>query len=286
MKLITEVANLRALVESWRCQNLSIAFVPTMGNLHQGHLSLIDLAKQHADRVIASVFVNPLQFGEGEDFDRYPRTLDDDRAKLASHDCDALFSPSVQAVYPDGSITTRVQASPALSNKLEGAARPGHFDGVCTVVAKLFNLVQPDIAIFGQKDYQQWRVIQTMVADLNWPIRLIKAPIGRDADGLALSSRNQYLTAQQRQIAPKLYVCLSDIAQALMSGNRNFERLSQTACDRLLAEGFDQVDYISIVNASSLEPAQTTDRKLVILATARLGSTRLLDNIELTLEDV
>lgn len=286
MKLIQDIESLRVQVTAWRQQGLRIALVPTMGNLHQGHLSLIELANQSADRVIASVFVNPLQFGEGEDFEDYPRTLEDDQAKLNQQGCDLLFAPSAKQMYPQGVLATSLKASKALSEVLEGITRPGHFNGVCTVVAKLFNLVEPDIAVFGQKDYQQWRVLETMVADLNWPIKLIKAPIGRAQDGLALSSRNQYLSVEQRQIAPKLYVVLQDVAQALLSGNRNFEQLTKTATKQLLFNGFDQVDYVSINQAENLQPAQSKDTELVILATARLGDTRLLDNIEVSIKPV
>lgn len=272
---------LRQQIQQWKQAGLRVGFVPTMGNLHAGHISLLTLAKQHADRVVSSVFVNPLQFGVGEDFDRYPRTLTEDSQKLASAGCDALFAPSVGEMYPQGALQSKVCAPNGLTEVLEGASRPGHFDGVTTVVAKLFNLVQPDVAVFGQKDYQQWRVLQTMVNELNWPVQMIKAPIARDVDGLALSSRNQYLTEAQRQVAPKLYVVLQDVAQALRSGNQSFRDLERAASERLLLEGFDAVDYVAIVDSQTLQPIQSLQNSVVILAVARLGSTRLLDNIEL-----
>lgn len=281
MILLDDVSALRQQVQQWKQAGLRIGFVPTMGNLHAGHISLLALARQHADRVVSSVFVNPLQFGVGEDFDRYPRTLAEDQEKLQLAGCDALFAPSIEQMYPYGAVQSKVCAPTALTETLEGATRPGHFDGVTTVVAKLFNLVQPDVAVFGQKDYQQWRVLQTMVSELNWPIKMIKAPIARDVDGLALSSRNQYLTPAQRHIAPKLYVVLQDVAQALVSGNTHCRELEKTAGARLLTEGFDAVDYVAIVDSQTLQPITELQRSAVILAVARLGSTRLLDNIEI-----
>lgn len=283
MIIIEQAKRLAQQVADWRAQGLSIGFVPTMGNLHEGHLSLVKLAQQYADRVVVSVFVNPLQFGAGEDYGRYPRTLQQDQHQLEQIGCDVLFAPSVEEVYPHGDVSTRVQACPKLSALWEGKTRPGHFDGVCTVVAKLFNMVQADLAVFGQKDYQQWRVIETMVADLNWPLALYKAPIARASDGLALSSRNQYLTASQRRIAPKFYEVLKQLAVSVQQGQRDFESLLNQSRAQLIAEGFDQVDYIQIVERSSLLPATDTTQPLLILATVRLGHTRLLDNIEVEL---
>jgi pantoate--beta-alanine ligase len=271
---------LRERILNWKSAGLKVGFVPTMGNLHQGHLSLIDMAKQQTDKVVASVFVNPLQFGEGEDFDCYPRTLEADKARLQAQGCDLLFCPSVDDMYPEGALSTRIQADPLLASLWEGAKRPGHFDGVTTVVAKLFNLVQPDVAVFGQKDYQQWTVLNRMVSELAWPIEMIKAPIARDGDGLALSSRNQYLTVAQRAIAPKLYVVLQDVVAAVLSGNHNLRDLEKSAVDRLQWEGFDQVDYLAIVDPSSLKLLDEVQPQWVIMAVARLGNTRLLDNIE------
>lgn len=280
MQVIETVAKLRLTVQGWKRQGLTVGFVPTMGNLHQGHLSLIDIAKQKADKVICSVFVNPLQFGPNEDFDSYPRTFEQDKKCLSEQGADIMFFPAVQEVYPKGqNAQTLVKVSESLTGLLEGASRPGHFDGVSTVVLKLFNMVQPDCAVFGQKDYQQLQVIQAMVADLALPIKIIQAPIARDENGLALSSRNQYLSQSQRAVAPKLQVALQDIAAALQSGNREFSALSRAASERLLAEGFDQVDYIEICQPRTLQKSTDTDQEFVILAVARLGATRLLDNI-------
>ena len=279
MQIFERAADLRIQVQLWKRQGLKVGFVPTMGNLHAGHLSLIALAHQHCDRVVASVFVNPLQFGPNEDFDSYPRTLALDKSKLVDLETDALFAPSVSEIYPDGPQRTIVQVSAALTGLLEGASRPGHFDGVTTVVAKLFNIVQPDVAVFGQKDYQQFAVLAQMVKDLALPIELVRAPIARDEDGLALSSRNQYLSMEQHTIAPKLYSTLVDIEIALRSGNRNFTALIATAKAALLALGFDSVDYIQIVNPETLIEAAESDSEFVVLAVAKLGATRLLDNL-------
>jgi pantoate--beta-alanine ligase len=280
MQVIETVAKLRLVVQEWKRRGLRVAFVPTMGNLHQGHLSLIDLAKQKADKVVCSVFVNPLQFGPDEDFERYPRTFEQDKKLLSEQGADLMFFPEVAEVYPNGqSEQTLVKVADSLTALLEGASRPGHFDGVTTVVLKLFNMVQPDCAVFGQKDFQQLQVIKTMVSDLALPIQIITAPIARDKEGLALSSRNQYLTSQQRQIAPKLQVALLDIAAALQSGNRDFNALCHVASQRLLQQGFDAIDYIQICDPTTLLPASDSNQEFVILAVARLGSTRLLDNI-------
>jgi pantoate--beta-alanine ligase len=272
---------LRLQISSWRAQGDKIGFVPTMGNLHQGHLSLVEIAKQQVDRVVVSIFVNPLQFGEGEDYATYPRTLAEDQAKLIGQDCDMVFCPDVKQIYPQGAVSTRVLAAPELANLWEGASRPGHFDGVCTVVAKLFNMVQPDLSVFGQKDYQQWTILRRMVSDLNWPIMLVKAPISRDSDGLALSSRNQYLTPAQRKIAPKLFVVLQDVVTAIKSGNKNLRELEATAVQQLVQEGFDRVDYVAIVDPLSLVSLESPQTNMTVIAVARLGTTRLLDNIEL-----
>jgi pantoate--beta-alanine ligase len=280
MIVCDDLAMLRAQITRWKQAGLRVGFVPTMGNLHAGHLSLIRQAKVRADKVVSSVFVNPLQFGPDEDFERYPRTLDADAALLRAEGCDVLFAPDVTLMYPESAEPVRVCAPSSLTDCLEGAARPGHFDGVTTVVAKLFNMVQPDVAVFGQKDYQQWRVLSAMVAQLNWPIEMVKAPIVRAEDGLALSSRNQYLSASQRQIAPQLLRVLESVVCDLSAGEREFRRLERQATARLLAAGFDQVDYVSIVDAHRLTPACSAEGELVVLAVARLGTTRLLDNIE------
>lgn len=283
MQVFQQVDAIRQQVVNWKRSGYTVGFVPTMGNLHDGHLSLVKIAQQQCDKVVVSIFVNPMQFGPNEDFDAYPRTFESDQQKLLKLQADAVFYPSVDEMYPSGIEQSKVQVPSALTGLLEGAKRPGHFDGVTTVVTKLFNMVQPDKAVFGQKDYQQLCVIKTMVADLAMPIEIITAPIGRDADGLALSSRNQYLTADQRAIAPKLYSVLQDIEVALQSGNCIFSDLSRSATERLIAEGFDSVDYIEVCDANSLLPAGQETTELVILAVARMGKTRLLDNILLKL---
>ncbi|MDG6777567.1 pantoate--beta-alanine ligase [Thiomicrorhabdus sp. zzn3] len=282
MQVFEQVCALKEQVRHWKSEGLRIGFVPTMGNLHAGHLSLAELAKQKADRVVVSIFVNPLQFGPDEDFERYPRTFEADCEQLQAHSVDALFFPQVDEMYPSGTSQTRVIVPDALTGLLEGKSRPGHFDGVTTVVAKLFNVVQPDVAVFGQKDFQQYAVIERMVTDLAMPVELVRAPIAREEDGLALSSRNQYLNEAQRQIAPKLYTVLCDVATALESGNRNFSDLESVATQSLLAEGFDAVDYIAIVDPLTLLPAVESQTRFAVLAVARMGATRLLDNILVT----
>ncbi|QBZ83560.1 Pantothenate synthetase [Hydrogenovibrio crunogenus] len=279
MDIFESVDALRETVQRWRQAGLSIGFVPTMGNLHAGHLSLVEEARQKSDKVIVSIFVNPLQFGPNEDFDRYPRTFDADKVLLQQQQADAIFCPSVDEMYPNGHSQTRVIAPEKMTGILEGEKRPGHFNGVTTVVAKLFNIVQPDIAVFGQKDFQQFAVLQQMVDDLAIPVSLVRAPIIRDETGLALSSRNQYLTDVQRRVAPKLYVALQAVEMAVQSGNRNYEALCQVASQQIMSDGFDFVDYVEILNATSLEKAQDNDRELIIVAAAKLGQTRLLDNI-------
>ena len=288
MQHFSEIIPLQQQVLAWKKQGAKVGFVPTMGNLHEGHLSLVVRAKQQADKVVASVFVNPLQFGPNEDFDQYPRTLDADAEKLQQIGCDALFAPSVQEMYPEGDLQTRVCAAPSLANRLEGALRPGHFDGVTTVVAKLFHIVQPDLAVFGQKDFQQYLVIEKMVSDLSFPIQLIRAPIARAEDGLALSSRNQYLTPEQRAIAPKLYQTLQALSVRL-KGLKSFdeamiEKQLQAAQQALLTAGFDQVDYLQLLDAKTLEPCESLSQGAVLLAVARLGKTRLLDNILINID--
>ena len=283
MQVFSRVAELRVQVKAWRQQGFSVGFVPTMGNLHSGHLSLIQVAHQHCDKVVASIFVNPLQFGPNEDFDSYPRTFEADQQKLVTEKTDAVFYPSVAEMYPNGPLQTNVVVPLGITSLLEGASRPGHFDGVTTVVNKLFNMVQPDVAVFGQKDYQQFAVVSQMVEDLALSIKLIRAPIARDVDGLALSSRNQYLTSAQRLIAPKLHTVLLDIECAIKSGNRDFKALSHAACEQLLAIGFHSVDYIKVANPQTLQDSESKDNQFVILAVARLGKTRLLDNILLSL---
>ncbi len=283
MNTVKTVRELRAAVARARSEGKQIGLVPTMGNLHSGHAALVTTAAQQADFVVASIFVNPLQFGANEDLDTYPRTLAADQEKLLQAGCNLLFAPTVEEMYPHGMAgLTRVTAA-QLSNELCGSRRPGHFDGVTTVVSKLFNMVQPDLAIFGQKDYQQLAVIRAMVHDLNIPVQIIGEPTVRAEDGLALSSRNGYLTEEQRHVAPALYRHLSEIVQAIKAGERDYPQLVSQHLQRIEAEGF-RPDYLEIRHALTLLPAQASDRDIVILVAAFLGATRLIDNIHLNLD--
>jgi pantoate--beta-alanine ligase len=266
-----------------RGEGKRIGFVPTMGNLHSGHAALVTKAAQRSDFVVASIFVNPLQFGPSEDLDKYPRTLAADQEKLLQAGCHLLFTPTVEEMYPDGmAVQTRVSV-PQLSEGLCGASRPGHFEGVATVVSKLFNMVQPDLAVFGQKDFQQLAVIRALVRDLNMPIQIIGEPTVRADDGLALSSRNGYLTPEQRAAAPALYSSLKQIAAAIRDGERNYETLLSTARAQQEAAGF-KPDYLEIRQALNLRPATLEDRNLVIIVAAYIGTTRLIDNLHLDLD--
>ena len=277
MQTLTTVAELRANVRAWKRDGLRVGFVPTMGNLHAGHFSLVDLAKQHADRIVASVFVNPTQFGPNEDFARYPRTLDADAAGLAAHGCDLLFAPSLDEMYPDGAANAVQIRVPGITTTLDGAHRPSHFDGVATVVARLFNMVQPDVAVFGKKDYQQLQVIRQLVRDLAFPIEIIAAPTARADDGLALSSRNQYLSETERAIAPEIHRSLLAMRDAVRTGQA-LATIESEAIQRLTAAGFE-VDYAAIRRADLGEPLAGQRDHLVALIAARLGNTRLIDNI-------
>ncbi|HEY0721841.1 MAG TPA: pantoate--beta-alanine ligase, partial [Gammaproteobacteria bacterium] len=251
---------------------------PTMGNLHRGHTTLIDEARYHADRVVASIFVNPLQFGRGEDFGSYPRTPEADGTALAAHGTDLLFLPPETEIYPHGRDDVAVVDVPGISESLCGESRPGHFRGVATVVAKLFNMVQPDVALFGLKDYQQLAVLRRMVRDLNFPIAIVGVPTVRDADGLALSSRNGYLTAVERQRAPLLYQTLRFVAERLKAGERDFAAIEIEAAQRLADGGFTP-DYVAIRTQDELEAPGENSRALIVLAAARLGKARLIDNL-------
>jgi len=277
--IVRAVVDLRNRVRYWRDQGLGVALVPTMGALHQGHMSLISHALETADRVVASIFVNPIQFGPGEDFSRYPRQEAEDAALLSKAGCHLLFAPQVTEMYPDG-FSTQVRVS-GLSEGLCGAARPGHFDGVSTVVTKLLLQVQPDIALFGEKDYQQLSVIRRMVRDLDIPVAVRGVEIVREEDGLALSSRNAYLTAEQRAIAPALYSTLCATAEAVAAG-RPASGLCAAAVRTLLEAGFDSVDYFELREADTLAPAEFPVRPSRLLAAARLGATRLIDNVAVT----
>ncbi|CAM3925800.1 pantoate--beta-alanine ligase [Ectopseudomonas alcaliphila] len=278
MNTVKTLRELRAAVAQARAEGKQIGFVPTMGNLHAGHVSLVEIAAQRADFVVASIFVNPLQFGAGEDLDTYPRTLAADQEKLLAAGCHLLFHPDVAEIYPHGmGDQTRVSV-PGVSEGLCGASRPGHFEGVATVVTKLFNMVQPDLAVFGEKDYQQLAVIRALVQDLNMPIQIIGAPTQRAEDGLALSSRNGYLSDEQRAAAPALYRGLQTIAEELRRGARDYPRLIDSTQAQQRAAGFVP-DYLEIRNALNLRPAQLDDQHLVILTAAQLGNTRLIDNL-------
>ncbi len=282
MKTIETITELRSLVQHWRQQGKNIGFVPTMGNLHNGHLTLVDKARQACDIVIASIFVNPLQFGENEDLDTYPRTLPEDQAHLREHGADVLFLPSVEEMYPRGLAVQTFVEVPALSDVVCGASRPGHFRGVATVVCKLFNMVNPDHAFFGMKDYQQLKVIKTMVKDLSMAITIHGVPTQRAESGLALSSRNGYLSDEERAVAPRLFATMMALKQEIESGERDFPALIQSSMLSLDGAGFD-VDYIEVLESDSLRPPSKGDRKLVILVAAYLGKTRLIDNVEVNI---
>ncbi|MFP5358474.1 MAG: pantoate--beta-alanine ligase [Gammaproteobacteria bacterium] len=278
MHTVHEIAALRARIAGWRGQGERIALVPTMGNLHRGHLHLIERARAVAARVVVSIFVNPLQFGPNEDYARYPRTLAADSAQLQAAQVDLLFAPEAAVLYPRGQAQLTRISVPDLAGELCGEFRPGHFDGVATVVNLLFNLVQPDVALFGEKDYQQLAVIRRMVADLHLPVQVLGVPTQRDADGLALSSRNQYLSAEERARASVLYATLREIAVSLEAGNRDFAGLVAIGRSRLLDAGFEP-QYLEI-RAPDLGPAQSQNQQFVVLAAAYLGRTRLIDNIQ------
>lgn len=270
---LTELPPLRRQVAAWKAAGERVALVPTMGALHAGHLSLVRLAKSHADRVVASIFVNPAQFGPNEDLARYPRTEETDLALLAGEGVDAVYLPDPASIYPSG-FATSVRVT-GLTESLCGASRPGHFDGVALVVAKLFNRVQPDVAVFGEKDWQQLQVVLRLAADLDFPVEIIGAPIVREADGLALSSRNRYLSEAERRIAPALHRTLLRVADEVAAG-RDVGEARRRGTTTLEAEGF-RVDYLEVVDAQTLCPRPTRPARL--LAAAWLGTTRLLDNV-------
>ncbi len=282
MQTFTTVAALRAAVREHRQQGRTVAFVPTMGNLHAGHLSLVERALAMADRVVVSIFVNPMQFGAHEDLSRYPRTPQEDSQLLVDAGAHHLFLPPVDEMYPAGLAAQARVHVPGLSDILCGAERPGHFDGVATVVSKLFNMVDPDIAVFGQKDFQQLAIIRKLTRDLNFPIRIEGVPTARAADGLALSSRNGYLTAAERARAPALYAALCTARDAIAGGRRDYATLEQAATDSLQQAGF-RPGYFRVCDASTLaEPGPASD-EIVILASATMGNTRLIDNVTLVL---
>jgi pantoate--beta-alanine ligase len=276
---VTTIAAVRAQVRGWRSAGLRVAFVPTMGNLHAGHMSLIEAAHRLGDRFVASIFVNPMQFGPNEDFAHYPRTPREDERMLMAAGCSLMFMPEVGEIYPHGSErATRVEV-PALSRILDGEFRPGHFEGVSSVVAKLFHIVEPDVAVFGEKDFQQLTVIRRMVDDLCMPVEIIAAPTVRDADGLALSSRNQYLTDAERAIAPQIYATLQTAATRLRSGDADFASI-ELAGFRALESGGFRPDYFAVRQAADLSAPTAAARELVVLTAARLSRARLIDNVQ------
>ena len=277
MLIIETLPLLRQQILRLRMEGKRVALVPTMGNLHDGHMKLVDEAKARADVVVVSIFVNPMQFDRPEDLARYPRTLQEDCEKLNKRKVDLVFAPSVKEIYPYGTETDTYVVVPGLSTMLEGASRPGHFRGVSTIVSKLFNLVQPDIACFGEKDFQQLALIRKMVADMGFDIEIVGVPIMRAKDGLALSSRNGYLTAEQRKIAPGLYKVLSSIADKLQAGERDLDEIITIAGQELNEKGF-RADDIQIRDADTLLEVSETSKRAVILVAAWLGDARLIDN--------
>ena len=277
MLIIETLPLLRQQIRRLRMEGKRVALVPTMGNLHDGHMKLVDEAKARADVVVVSIFVNPMQFDRPEDLARYPRTLQEDCEKLNKRKVDLVFAPSVKEIYPNGTETHTYVDVPGLSTMLEGASRPGHFRGVSTIVSKLFNLVQPDIACFREKDFQQLALIRKMVADMGFDIEIVGVPIMRAKDGLALSSRNGYLTAEQRKIAPGLYKVLSSIADKLQAGERDLDEIITIAGQELNEKGF-RADDIQIRDADTLLEVSETSKRAVILVAAWLGDARLIDN--------
>lgn len=281
MHIVSTGSQLHEQLRRWREPGLSVAFVPTMGNLHDGHLQLVRHARSVAGRVVVSIFVNPMQFGPHEDYANYPSTLDADQAALMEVDADLLFLPPVGEIYPQGTGVTTVVEVPGLNAILEGEHRPTHFNGVTTVVAKLFNLVQPDIAVFGEKDYQQLLLIRRMVADLCMPIRMDCVATVREADGLAMSSRNSYLTGADRAIAPQLYQTLLDVKAIVERGECDYAGVEQAALQQLSEAGF-QPDYVSVRRQGDLAVPGPGDSALIVLAAAVVGRARLIDNIRIS----
>lgn len=283
MLVVNDIEKLRAIIKPWKSNGVVIGFVPTMGNLHDGHLSLINHAKNVANKVVASIYVNPLQFDRPEDLSRYPRTLQDDLDRLEAEGVDIAFTPSDKIIYPDGiDMSTKVDV-PVVSNILCGAHRPGHFVGVATVVCKLFNMVEPDIAVFGEKDFQQLLLIRRMTEDLNLPVKIVGAETMREQNGLAMSSRNNYLSDKEKDQAATIYRVLASTAQALKEGDRDYPSLEQKGRKELKLQGFTP-DYLSILRTSDLQPPspeQPLDG-LVILCAAILGKARLIDNLQLS----
>jgi pantoate--beta-alanine ligase len=280
MDIVTKIVAVREHVRRWRSEGRRVAFVPTMGNLHAGHVSLIEAARRYGERFVASIFVNPMQFGPNEDFAHYPRTPTQDERMLAEAGCNLMFMPDVAEIYPGGSErATRVDV-PSLSRILDGECRPGHFEGVSTIVSSLFHIVEPDVAIFGEKDFQQLTVIRRMVADLCMPVEIVGAPTVRDADGLAMSSRNQYLTAPERSTAPRIYATLQAAARRLGAGDVDFASIERSGVDALAKAGM-KPDYFAVRVAADLSAPTPDTQHLVVLTAARLGKARLIDNIQI-----
>jgi pantoate--beta-alanine ligase len=282
MQTINKKTKIRATTQRWKSEGEIVAFVPTMGNLHEGHLKLVDMARQHASKVVVSIFVNPTQFAAGEDIDSYPRTLEHDSTLLAERGADLLFAPDTDEMYGNQSAGQTLVEVPGLSAMLCGESRPTHFVGVTTIVAKLFNIVQPDLAVFGEKDFQQLFLIKKMVKDLDFPIKILGAGTVREESGLAMSSRNNYLSATQRMRAALLYKCLKQTAASIVDGERNYTKLEENAA-KILENYEFLVDYVSIRHAKDLQMAAMDDKELVILAAVRLGKARLIDNITVDL---
>ena len=284
MKTIREIHALREILQGFRQNGETIALVPTMGGLHQGHLALVQLAREYAERVVTSVFVNPTQFGPHEDFENYPRTFDLDRRRLSRGGVDVMFAPTHEEVYPFGSENMTSVSVPVLSTVLCGKFRPGHFDGVTSVVNRLFNIVAPDLAVFGQKDYQQLTIIRRMVADLHMPVKILASPTYREKSGLALSSRNRYLTDDERERAGELYATICACRDRYLSGLHDLEALEKDGCNRLAGSGF-KPEYLTVRNSGDLSPPDRDSRFLVVLAAAWLGETRLIDNVLFEIAD-
>jgi len=282
MNTVHTVAQLRAALARARQEGKRVGLVPTMGNLHEGHIALVEMALQRTDHVVVSIFVNPLQFGPNEDLDSYPRTLAEDQRRLLDAGAHTVFAPSVNEMYPEGMQGHTLVSVPVVSDGLCGASRPGHFDGVATVVTKLLNMVQPDVAVFGEKDFQQLAVIRKMALDLCLPVQIMGAPIVRAADGLALSSRNGYLDENERRVAPQLYQTLQQLAGQLLAGRRDFDTLVEEARQQLQQAGF-RPDYLELRDTTTLQPADEHSRDITILAAVFLGRTRLIDNLRCAL---
>ena len=285
MRTCNSNAQLQAALKRYRSEGQSIAFVPTMGNLHEGHLDLVRRARTLCDIVVVSIFVNPLQFGAGEDLDAYPRTMAADKEKLFSEGVQLLFAPGVEDIYPEGMEKQTVVSVPDLGDTLCGSSRPGHFDGVTTVVSKLFNIVQPDVSVFGEKDFQQLSIVRKMVVDLCMPVEIVGVATTRDEDGLAKSSRNGYLSEDERSVAPTLHQTLNSCREAIACGFDNFLQLESHARMKLLQAGFEP-DYFAIRDARTLRAVTEDTEEIAILAAARLGNTRLIDNVRLSLNPV